>query len=62
MYFSPLSWQHCNCFNFVLLELLGLIDWLLVICGSFFAVFAILKCKLPVLAFYLQILLRKLIS
>jgi hypothetical protein len=27
MYFSPPSWQHCNYFNFILLELLGLLDW-----------------------------------
>jgi hypothetical protein len=27
MYFSPPSWQHCNCFNLILPELLGLLDW-----------------------------------
>jgi hypothetical protein len=30
MYFSPPSWQHCNCLNFILSELLGLLDWPLI--------------------------------
>jgi hypothetical protein len=27
MYFSPPSWQNCKCSNFILPELLGLLDW-----------------------------------